>query len=111
MGPAEYAPEFREPGAGIHLPRHRGPKISMLKDARVAAMRRSTNVQDTVMRPAPHYQAEGLDLSRDPRESDRDSTWAGMRADAFLLVKQDHPPNWHATVPSETRQSTWRQDR
>jgi len=24
--------------------------------------------------------------------------WAGMRPDAFLLVKQDHPPDWHATV-------------
>ncbi len=24
--------------------------------------------------------------------------WAGMRQDAFLLVKQDHPPHWHATV-------------
>jgi hypothetical protein len=24
--------------------------------------------------------------------------WAGMRTDAFLLVKQDHPPHWHATV-------------
>ena len=23
--------------------------------------------------------------------------WAGMRTDAFLLVKQDHPPHWHAT--------------
>ena len=25
-------------------------------------------------------------------------SWAGMRPDAFLLVKQDHPPDWHATV-------------
>jgi hypothetical protein len=24
--------------------------------------------------------------------------WAGMRLDAFLLVKQDRPPDWHATV-------------
>jgi len=24
--------------------------------------------------------------------------WAGMRPDAFLLVKQDHPPHWHAAV-------------
>jgi Protein of unknown function (DUF2971) len=24
--------------------------------------------------------------------------WAGMRPDAFLLVKQDHPPEWHAAV-------------
>jgi hypothetical protein len=24
--------------------------------------------------------------------------WAGMRTDAFLLVKQDHPPHWHTTV-------------
>jgi len=24
--------------------------------------------------------------------------WAGMRPDAFLLVKQDHPPHWHAKV-------------
>jgi hypothetical protein len=24
--------------------------------------------------------------------------WAGMRPDAFLLVKQAHPPHWHATV-------------
>ncbi len=24
--------------------------------------------------------------------------WAGMRPDAFLLVKQDHPPWWHASV-------------
>jgi hypothetical protein len=24
--------------------------------------------------------------------------WAGMRADAFLLVKQNHPPEWHARV-------------
>jgi hypothetical protein len=24
--------------------------------------------------------------------------WAGMRPDAFLLVKQDHPPDWHATI-------------
>jgi len=24
--------------------------------------------------------------------------WAGMRTDAFLLVKQDHPPHWHASV-------------
>jgi len=24
--------------------------------------------------------------------------WAGMRTDAFLLVKQDHPPHWHATI-------------
>jgi hypothetical protein len=24
--------------------------------------------------------------------------WAGMRTDAFLLVKQDHPPHWHATL-------------
>jgi hypothetical protein len=23
--------------------------------------------------------------------------WAGMRPDAFLLVKQDHPPHWHAS--------------
>lgn len=25
--------------------------------------------------------------------------WAGMRPDAFLLVKEDHPPHWHSTVP------------
>ncbi|HCC56146.1 MAG TPA: hypothetical protein DEQ47_02580 [Solibacterales bacterium] len=25
-------------------------------------------------------------------------SWAGMRPDAFLLVKQDHPPHWHASV-------------
>jgi hypothetical protein len=25
-------------------------------------------------------------------------TWAGMRPNAFLLVKQDRPPHWHATV-------------
>ena len=24
--------------------------------------------------------------------------WAGMRADAFLLVKQGHPPHWHSEV-------------
>jgi hypothetical protein len=24
--------------------------------------------------------------------------WAGMRPDAFLLVKQDHPPYWHAKI-------------
>ena len=24
--------------------------------------------------------------------------WAGMRRDAFLLVKHGHPPHWHATV-------------
>ncbi len=24
--------------------------------------------------------------------------WAGMRRDAFLLVKHDHPPDWHRTV-------------
>ena len=24
--------------------------------------------------------------------------WAGMRPDAFLLVKQDEPPSWHAEV-------------
>jgi hypothetical protein len=24
--------------------------------------------------------------------------WAGMRSDAFLLVKENHPPHWHATV-------------
>jgi hypothetical protein len=24
--------------------------------------------------------------------------WAGMRTDAFLLVKQDHPPHWHEKV-------------
>lgn len=24
--------------------------------------------------------------------------WAGMRPDSFLLVKQDHPPHWHAAV-------------
>lgn len=24
--------------------------------------------------------------------------WAGMRRDAFLLVKENHPPYWHATV-------------
>ena len=24
--------------------------------------------------------------------------WAGMRRDAFLLVKEDHPPYWHALV-------------
>jgi hypothetical protein len=24
--------------------------------------------------------------------------WACMRSDAFLLVKQDHPPHWHAAV-------------
>jgi hypothetical protein len=24
--------------------------------------------------------------------------WAGMRPDAFLLVKQDHPPHWHERV-------------
>jgi hypothetical protein len=24
--------------------------------------------------------------------------WAGMRSDAFLLVKQAHPPHWQATV-------------
>jgi hypothetical protein len=24
--------------------------------------------------------------------------WAGMRRDAFVLVKQDHPPDWHASV-------------
>jgi hypothetical protein len=24
--------------------------------------------------------------------------WAGMRPDAFLLIKQDHPPHWHTTV-------------
>ena len=27
--------------------------------------------------------------------------WAGMRSDAFLLIKQDHPPEWHATVTTE----------
>ena len=25
-------------------------------------------------------------------------SWAGMRPDAFLLVKQDHPPHWHSEV-------------
>jgi hypothetical protein len=25
-------------------------------------------------------------------------SWAGMRQDAFLSVKQDHPPDWHASV-------------
>jgi hypothetical protein len=25
-------------------------------------------------------------------------SWAGMRPDAFLLVRQDHPPHWHASV-------------
>ncbi len=25
-------------------------------------------------------------------------SWAAMRPDAFLLVKQDHPPHWHASV-------------
>jgi hypothetical protein len=25
-------------------------------------------------------------------------TWAGMRPDAFLLVKQDRPPWWHSTI-------------
>jgi hypothetical protein len=25
-------------------------------------------------------------------------SWAGMRPDAFLLVKQDQPPDWHASV-------------
>ena len=25
-------------------------------------------------------------------------SWAGMRPDAFLLVKQDHPPHWHSGV-------------
>jgi len=24
-------------------------------------------------------------------------SWAGMRPDAFLLVRQDHPPNWQAS--------------
>ena len=24
--------------------------------------------------------------------------WAGMRRDAFLLVKQEHPPDWHGSV-------------
>ncbi|WP_263419033.1 DUF2971 domain-containing protein [Terriglobus albidus] len=24
--------------------------------------------------------------------------WAGMRRDAFLLIKEDHPPYWHAIV-------------
>lgn len=24
--------------------------------------------------------------------------WAGMRPDAFLLVKQSHPPDWHESV-------------
>ena len=24
--------------------------------------------------------------------------WAGMRRDAFLLVKDDHPPDWHGSV-------------
>lgn len=24
--------------------------------------------------------------------------WAGMRQDAFLLVKQDNPPHWHSSV-------------
>jgi hypothetical protein len=24
--------------------------------------------------------------------------WAGMRLDAFLLVRQDHPPAWHSSV-------------
>jgi hypothetical protein len=24
--------------------------------------------------------------------------WAGMRPDAFLLVKEDEPPSWHAEV-------------
>jgi hypothetical protein len=27
-------------------------------------------------------------------------SWAGMRPDAFLLVRQDHPPHWHASAPS-----------
>ena len=26
------------------------------------------------------------------------SSWAGMRPDAFPLVKQNHPPWWHASV-------------
>jgi hypothetical protein len=26
------------------------------------------------------------------------SYWAGMRHDAFLLVRQDHPPDWHADL-------------
>jgi Protein of unknown function (DUF2971) len=25
-------------------------------------------------------------------------SWAGMRPDAFLLIKEDHPPWWHAEV-------------
>jgi hypothetical protein len=24
--------------------------------------------------------------------------WASMRSDAFLLIKEDHPPDWHAVV-------------
>jgi len=25
-------------------------------------------------------------------------SWAGMRPDAFLLVRQDHPPDWYASI-------------
>jgi hypothetical protein len=25
-------------------------------------------------------------------------SWAGMRPDAFLLVRQHHPPHWHPSV-------------
>ena len=26
-------------------------------------------------------------------------SWAGMRPDAFLLVRQDNAPGWHSSVP------------
>ena len=35
-------------------------------------------------------------------------SWAGMRPDAFLLVKQDHPPYWHGEVKGPTLQSELR---
>ena len=36
------------------------------------------------------------------------SSWAGMRRDAFLLVKQDHPQYWHGEVKGPTLQSELR---
>ena len=33
-----------------------------------------------------------------PYGDDVECMWAGMRHDAFLLVKQGHLPDWHAKV-------------
>jgi hypothetical protein len=42
--------------------------------------------------------SKGVEEAVKPYGEAAKCVWAGLRTDAFLLVRQDHPPHWHTRV-------------